>query len=170
VTTTTKKYLDGSTEPVVTPAKYLVRTSGPTEVRWSGVGASSIGIIELPLNEVIKVKTTVVRTPSAEGQNKHAGSKAANVKFATKTPDEVFNDVRREFGAFNWFLFTTRDEAVTFCETGKTDHQILGIEPGSTAEEIREAYLNESRANHPDKGGDTVTFQRIVAAYKRLSK
>ena len=167
----TTKFLDGHTEPIVTPAKYLVRTSGPTEpLRWSGVGASSIGIIDLPLNEAIKVKTTVVRTPSAEGSNKVAGSKAANNKFATKTPDEIFNDVRREYGALNWFLFATRDEAVTFIETGKTDHQILGVEPGSTAEEIREAYLSRSRENHPDKGGDNVTFQRVVAAYKRLSK
>lgn len=165
----TKKYLDGSTDPVVAPPKFLVRTSGPTELRWSGVGASSIGIVELPLNQVIKVQTIVVRTPSAEGQNKHAGSKVANVKFATKTPDEIYNDVRREFGALNWFLFTSRDEATTFIETGKNDYEILGVEPGSAAEEIRKAYLDQSTLNHPDKGGDTIKFQQIVAAYKRLS-
>ena len=167
---TTKKYLDGSTEPAVTPAKFLVRFSGPAELRWSGVGASSIGIVELPLNEVIKVQTTMVRTPSAEGQNKHAGSKTANVKFAAKTPDEIFNDVRREFGAFDWHLFTTRDEAVAFCETGKTDWQILGVEPGSTSDKIRKAYLDESKRHHPDLGGDTANFQEITAAYKRLTR
>jgi hypothetical protein len=165
----TKKFLDGSTETVVTPPKYLVRTSGPTELRWSGVGAASIGIIDLPLNEAIKLKTTVVRTPSGEGQNKHAGSKVANIKFATKTPDEIFNDIRREYGALNWFLFTTRDEAVTFIETGKTDHELLGVGPSATQDEVKDAYYELSKLNHPDKGGNTVKFRQIVAAYKRLS-
>lgn len=149
---------------------FLVRTEGPDRLCWGGVGPASIGIVELPRGVAIRVKPIVFRSPSAEGSSRVAGTKNANVKFATKTPNQIFNDVRREFPNFDWHLFATRDEATTFIATGKTDHQILGVEPGSSEEEIREAYLSQSRVNHPDKGGDTVTFQRVVAAYKRLSK
>jgi len=50
------------------------------------------------------------------------------------------------------------------------DHyQTLGVAKSSSLEEIKSAYRKLASKHHPDKGGDTATFQKIQAAYEILS-
>jgi curved DNA-binding protein len=50
------------------------------------------------------------------------------------------------------------------------DHyQILGVSKDASPDEIKKSYRKLASVNHPDKGGDTATFQRIQAAYDVLS-
>jgi curved DNA-binding protein len=50
------------------------------------------------------------------------------------------------------------------------DHyQTLGVAKNATPDEIKKAYRKLASQNHPDKGGDTATFQRIEEAYRTLS-
>ena len=47
-----------------------------------------------------------------------------------------------------------------------TNHyQTLGVAPTASAEEIKRAYRKLASQHHPDRGGDTATFQTIQAAY-----
>lgn len=50
------------------------------------------------------------------------------------------------------------------------DHyQTLGVAKSATPDEIKKAYRKLASQNHPDKGGDTNTFQKIQVAYDTLS-
>jgi len=50
------------------------------------------------------------------------------------------------------------------------DHyQTLGIAKNATPDEIKKAYRKLASKHHPDKGGDTATFQKIEEAYRILS-
>ena len=50
------------------------------------------------------------------------------------------------------------------------DHYtILGVSKTATADEIKSAYRKLASKHHPDKGGDTATFQKIQSAYDTLS-
>lgn len=50
------------------------------------------------------------------------------------------------------------------------DHyQTLGISKSATQDEIKKAYRKLASQHHPDKGGDTATFQKIQTAYDTLS-
>lgn len=48
-------------------------------------------------------------------------------------------------------------------------HDILGIEPNASKDDIKKAYRKMAGRYHPDKGGDTVKFQEIQEAYERLT-
>jgi curved DNA-binding protein len=49
------------------------------------------------------------------------------------------------------------------------DHYtILGVSKTATPEEIKSAYRKLASKHHPDKGGDTATFQKIQTAYDTL--
>lgn len=49
------------------------------------------------------------------------------------------------------------------------DHyQTLGVSKTATQEEIKKAFRKLASQHHPDKGGDTATFQKIQAAYDIL--
>jgi curved DNA-binding protein len=48
-------------------------------------------------------------------------------------------------------------------------YSILGLQQGCSPEEIKKAYRRLASQHHPDKGGDTATFQNIQAAYEVLS-
>lgn len=47
-------------------------------------------------------------------------------------------------------------------------YTILGVDKNATPEEIKKAYRKLASTHHPDKGGDTATFQKIQAAYDVL--
>lgn len=47
---------------------------------------------------------------------------------------------------------------------------ILGVTPTATPDEIRAAFRRLAMKHHPDRGGDPEEFQKIKAAYERLSK
>ena len=47
-------------------------------------------------------------------------------------------------------------------------YQILGINENASQDEIKKAYKKLAMKNHPDRGGDTKTFQEISQAYDTL--
>lgn len=50
------------------------------------------------------------------------------------------------------------------------DHyQTLGVAKNATSDEIKKAYRKLASQHHPDKGGDTNTFQQLQTAYDTLS-
>jgi hypothetical protein len=48
--------------------------------------------------------------------------------------------------------------------------QVLGVGPNATPDEVRAAYRELARKNHPDAGGDHDRFVRIQQAYERAEK
>lgn len=48
-------------------------------------------------------------------------------------------------------------------------YQTLGVAKTATPDEIKKAYRKLASQHHPDKGGDTATFQKIEEAYRILS-
>jgi len=48
-------------------------------------------------------------------------------------------------------------------------YQTLGVERNATADEIKRAYRKLASQHHPDRGGETKTFQEIQTAYDTLS-
>ena len=51
----------------------------------------------------------------------------------------------------------------------KTHYQTLGVDKSASPDEIKRAYRRLAGQHHPDRGGDTRTFQEIQAAYDTLS-
>jgi DnaJ-class molecular chaperone len=50
------------------------------------------------------------------------------------------------------------------------DHYVtLGVNKNATPDDIKKAYRKLASKHHPDKGGDTATFQKIEEAYRILS-
>ena len=47
-------------------------------------------------------------------------------------------------------------------------YSILGLTRTATADEIKQSYRRLASRHHPDKGGDTATFQKIEEAYRIL--
>jgi len=47
--------------------------------------------------------------------------------------------------------------------------EILSLQSSANMTEVKSAYRSMSKTHHPDKGGDTATFQKINLAYKALS-
>lgn len=50
----------------------------------------------------------------------------------------------------------------------KNHYQTLGVDQTASADEIKRAYRRLAAQHHPDKGGDTRTFQEIQQAYDVL--
>ena len=50
-----------------------------------------------------------------------------------------------------------------------THYETLGIPKDASQEEIKKAYRRLAGKHHPDKGGDTATFQNIQVAYDAIS-
>lgn len=48
-------------------------------------------------------------------------------------------------------------------------YKTLGVAKNATPDEIKKAYRKLASQHHPDKGGDTATFQKIEEAYRILS-
>jgi hypothetical protein len=48
-------------------------------------------------------------------------------------------------------------------------HAVLGIAPGASSEEIRDAYRTKTKKHHPDHDGDEWAFRVVVRAYEILS-
>lgn len=48
-------------------------------------------------------------------------------------------------------------------------YDILGVDRSATSDQIKQAFRRLASKHHPDKGGDTQTFQKIQKAYDTLS-
>ena len=48
-------------------------------------------------------------------------------------------------------------------------HEVLGVRPGATRDEIAHGFRRFALRNHPDRGGDPTRFQAGVEAYRRLT-
>lgn len=60
------------------------------------------------------------------------------------------------------------DEEYTPTATPKETqmYEALGVQPDSSAGQIKKAYYKLAMTHHPDKGGDTEEFQKIGDAYQ----
>ncbi len=47
---------------------------------------------------------------------------------------------------------------------------VLGVEPGATKRDVKNAYRRKARKLHPDVGGDAEAFKQLYAAYRALLK
>jgi len=45
-------------------------------------------------------------------------------------------------------------------------HEILGVKPNASKQDIMNAYRSLAKVHHPDVGGDKETFQRLRKAYE----
>uniref|UniRef100_A0A914L6R0 J domain-containing protein n=1 Tax=Meloidogyne incognita TaxID=6306 RepID=A0A914L6R0_MELIC len=71
-----------------------------------------------------------------------------------------------------WILFLLLAYKVSQLEQQYEEYdpyKILGIDIDSDVTEIKKKYRELSKTHHPDKGGDPVTFDAIVKAYKALT-
>lgn len=50
-----------------------------------------------------------------------------------------------------------------------TFYEVLGVNEKASQDEIKKAFRSLASKHHPDKGGDTATFQKIQEAYATLS-
>ncbi len=48
------------------------------------------------------------------------------------------------------------------------DWQLLGLEPGSTQDQVKAAFRKLAKEHHPDCGGDAEQFMRVVQAAERV--
>lgn len=51
----------------------------------------------------------------------------------------------------------------------KRFYELLGVNSNATQTELKKAYYQKARTDHPDKGGDPDKFKEIVHAYDVLS-
>jgi hypothetical protein len=52
----------------------------------------------------------------------------------------------------------------------QSDHSVLHLLPSAPQELVKAAYRCLALLNHPDRGGDTATMQKINSAFTRLTK
>ena len=62
-----------------------------------------------------------------------------------------------------------RPGLIRLLATSYDPHQLLGVKPGASPEELKAAYRKQAMKYHPDRGGDPDKFKQISEAYSRLS-
>jgi hypothetical protein len=69
-----------------------------------------------------------------------------------------------------WSSWTADWGAWTAGKSNSSDYAVLGIRPGASAAEVKDAYRRKAKATHPDRGGSPEAFRVVQEAYDRLSK
>jgi hypothetical protein len=87
------------------------------------------------------------------------GSEASRILFEASLDDP-------EMLAFMDDICRQLDEM--HAEAHHNEYALLGIEPGATKRDIKNAYRRQARKLHPDKGGDAEAFKQMYAAYRKL--
>lgn len=49
-------------------------------------------------------------------------------------------------------------------------HEVLDVGPGATASEVTDAFRRFALRHHPDRGGDSTSFQAGLDAYRTLTR
>jgi hypothetical protein len=47
-------------------------------------------------------------------------------------------------------------------------HDLLGVQPGSSSDEVKTAFRSYARRHHPDRGGERGALEAGIDAYRRL--
>lgn len=47
-------------------------------------------------------------------------------------------------------------------------HDVLGVAPNASRDEVREAFRKQAMKHHPDRGGDPATFAALRAAHDAM--
>ena len=69
-------------------------------------------------------------------------------------------------GALDWALLIYIDQLYwRLYNSIMTHYATLGVAENASPDEIKQAYRKLAGQHHPDKGGDTATFQRVQEAY-----
>ena len=50
----------------------------------------------------------------------------------------------------------------------QAEYSLLGIEPGASKRDVKNAYRRKARKLHPDAGGDEAAFKQLYEAYRRV--
>jgi len=85
----------------------------------------------------------------------------ARVEAHRSTPNKVLDDP----------ILMAELEALAQAARNKlytNEYMLLGIEPGATKRDVKNAYRRQARKLHPDKGGDAEAFKQMYAAYRKL--
>jgi hypothetical protein len=48
-------------------------------------------------------------------------------------------------------------------------HEVLGVRPGASADDVRRAWRRKVLATHPDRGGSDAAFAEVLDAYRALT-
>ncbi|MHA7275042.1 J domain-containing protein [Arthrobacter sp. HLT1-21] len=51
----------------------------------------------------------------------------------------------------------------------RTHYAVLGLSPGATAKQVKDAYRRAARSTHPDAGGSAELFHDVAVAYETLA-
>lgn len=63
----------------------------------------------------------------------------------------------------------SREKAMgILADSPDTPHRILGVKADASQREIKAAWRRLVLLHHPDKGGDRVKFEQVMAAYSLL--
>jgi curved DNA-binding protein CbpA len=54
-------------------------------------------------------------------------------------------------------------------QQGADHYAVLGVAPSASPQAVRQAYREQAKVQHPDKGGSATEFQRLQEAYEVLS-
>lgn len=88
------------------------------------------------------------RQQQAERERRQQEEQRAKAEQERKRYDDLFRD-----------LFGGVDESACF--------QALGLTPGATMDQVKDAYRKLAKVHHSDKGGEDKEFIRIKAAYDK---
>jgi len=89
----------------------------------------------------------------------HRALEVYNVDMSEESFDREFDNI------FSGFLAAPDDTALLLGDGKDPWWVILGVEPGATKADIRNAFRALSKVHHPDAGGNVEDFKKLRQAY-----